>query len=400
MKTKVIAERSINTVTEPAEEEERESKFLREIHPLIVAFLLVGLDFRPVEQSTYKPDKKNRNREVAIRIAVVVSHILCFLYIVQFAYEIFVDGTKLSVKLGLANSALRILVILLKYLLHHRQKTIAKMLTHISKEYDKSTDKQKHLNKKVLSIAIALNFGVIIVEYTLVFLESIDGNARSFRDYIWERFQKIFPRIMPTYIYCFLSILDFVWFVAVGMVMIQLQILLVVICMALTHILKDYGKALNSPMATLDELLERHTQAMSTIKKTDECLSLPLFIILGEHVSLLFFIISFIFSHDKGYLTGLDIYFYTIFIAYTLQYFGVTMFASMIHREVQNITIKAGEMHSFNTRLSIPERILLMLKISGSSNTCLTVCSVNITRSLVFSSFGVLVTYGVLFRDL
>ncbi|KAF8773552.1 hypothetical protein HNY73_016207 [Argiope bruennichi] len=78
-----------------------------------------------------------------IQISVIMNHVLCWLNVLLFAYEIFVKGAELSAKQELASKAVKILTILLKYLLHHRQKAIVKMLIHISKEYDKITDKQR-----------------------------------------------------------------------------------------------------------------------------------------------------------------------------------------------------------------------------------------------------------------
>ncbi|GFT45373.1 uncharacterized protein NPIL_462731 [Nephila pilipes] len=178
---------------------------------------------------------------------------------------------------------------------------------------------------------------------------------------------------------------------------------MLIVCTILSLILKDYRKSIKSPGITFEVLQRRHIAVMNTVKRVDKCLSFPVFLLLGSHILLLFFLVAFFNwqTNWKDSRSVLETYYYVVFILYLIQYFVITTFAAKVHNEVQNIKIEAGKMSSRPSQLTAVEQILLIAKINSHSNICLTVWGfLDITKNFVFSSFGALVTFGALFKDL
>ncbi|GFT45382.1 uncharacterized protein NPIL_462761 [Nephila pilipes] len=383
------------------DEEKRDSELLRQMHPLLIAFMFAGLDFRP--QSARGCDTSVTYRERSINILLAIINIISWLYASIAIYGTIAIEGSMPMKHYISSQFVEILTIFLRSVLYWRRKDITNNLRHLSDAYDKIKHKSKNLNKGVISVLVVVFPGVYIIAYVLVLLTFISEGEMLFKNFLRKRYFNIIPLTLSSHVYYLLGIND-VWLFSVNNVPVCLFIILMfIVCTILCHILQDYCKSINSSGATFEVLQRRHIAEMNTVKMVDKCLSFPLFILLGFHILLLFFIVAF-FNSKTNFKHGPSvekIFYYAVFILYSIQYFVITIFAAKVHEEVQNIKTEVAKMDGRPTQLTAVEQLLLIAKVNSHSNICLTVWGfLNITKNFVFSSIGALLTFGALFRDL
>ncbi|GFQ81101.1 uncharacterized protein TNCT_342521 [Trichonephila clavata] len=383
------------------DKEKHVSELLRQIQPLLTGFLLIGVDLRP--QCTHKSLKNNSFRETVIKISHALIHIASWVFVLLIMYGIFSDKSSQTLKQDIAVRGLTILTIFLRSVLYWRHKDILKTLTHLSDAYEKINLKSKNLNKGFVSALFIVYIGVFISMYGTVLLVLIAKGEIFIKYFIQRKYYYVTPSSLPLYVYYLFLIVDFMLFLINCMSIGLFIILLLAVCTALKLILRDYRKSISSSRVTFEVLQRRYTTVMGTVNRVDKCLSFPLFIILGMHILLLFFVVSF-YDWRQIWIRSvsvMEIYFCVIFIFYIGQYCAMTIFAARIHDEVQNIKIEVAKMSSRSSQLTAVEQLLLIANVNSHSNICLTVWGfMNITKNSVFSSLGALVTFGALFQDL
>ncbi|GFT45384.1 uncharacterized protein NPIL_462771 [Nephila pilipes] len=383
------------------DKEKHDSELLRQMHSLLIAFLFTGLDFRPHCAIECRPNVAYR--ETLIKILLAVIHISSWVYVLVTIYGAITNGDRRPIKHSIANRLEELLIILMRGVLYWRHKDIANTLNQLSNKYDKIKHKSKYLDKSAISVLVVVFPGVYILAYGLVILSFFAKGQTEFMYFVRRRFSNVIPTTLSPYVYYLLCIIDFVLLSVFNTTMCLFIILILIICTTLSLILKDFCKSINSFGATFKVLKRRHVVVMNTVKKVDKCLSFPLFIFLGFHIMLLFFVVAF-FNSQENWVNGpsaVGIYFCAFFIVHLIQYFVIMTFAANVHEEVQNIKTEVAKMDGRPTQLADVEQLLLIAKINNQSNICLTLCGfLNITKNFVFSSFGALLTFGVLLKDL
>ncbi|GFT45386.1 uncharacterized protein NPIL_462781 [Nephila pilipes] len=381
--------------------EKRDSDLLRQMQPLLTAFLFTGVDFR--SQCSNECRINVTCREILIKISLAVIQIITWIFVLVTIYGTIAIVDSTPIKHYISYQFMEILIIFLRSVLYWRRKDILNILKHLSDVYDDIKHKSKNVNKGAISVLIVVFPGVHILGYGLVVLAFIVKGQKKFMYFVLRKFSNIIPLTLPSYVYYLLGIIDF-WLFVVNIASLCLFILLVlIVCTTLSHILQDYRKSIKTSGITFEALQRRHIVVMNTVKRVDKCLSFPVFILLGFHITLLFFLVAF-FNYQSNWKqkpSEIEIYFYFILISYLIQYFVITTMASKVHEEMQNIKIEVAEISSRPSQLSAVEQILLIAKINSHSNICLTVWGfLNITKNFVFSSLGALLTFGALFKDL
>ncbi|GFY70370.1 uncharacterized protein TNIN_448961 [Trichonephila inaurata madagascariensis] len=383
----------------------RGSELLRQIHPLIIAFLFTGLDFRP------KKDEKNLHeynpsiayRERVIKIYCVLTYFTSWVFSLMIIYGICKNEENLPVKEYIGYLFVELSLIFFRGVLHLRRKNIAHTLEHLSDAYDEIKYKSKSLKKGVITAFLIGYPGMYMLMYGLLHLSFIAKGPSYYKKFMRRRYNYVISLTLPDYVYYLLGIIDFFLNELNFASVYQFIILFITMSIALSLILEDYCKSINASGATFNAMQKHHISAMNTVQVVDKCVSYPLFVLLGTHIWLLFFLLSFFYWQSKleHSLSALDIYFYLLFILYVFQYFTVTVFAAKVHEAVQNIKMEVSKMNSSLSQLTAVEQILLMVKINHHSDICLTVWgSINITRNFVFSSFGALLTFGALYLSI
>ncbi|GFW20363.1 hypothetical protein TNCV_3458011 [Trichonephila clavipes] len=114
------------------EKVKHDSELLRQIHPLLNGFLLIGVDLRP--QCAVK---NNCFRETVIKGFQAIIHIFSCAFVLLIIYGTFTDKNIIPFKQGVANRLGEILTIFLRNVLYWHQKDILKTLTHLSDAYEK-----------------------------------------------------------------------------------------------------------------------------------------------------------------------------------------------------------------------------------------------------------------------
>ncbi|GFT45388.1 uncharacterized protein NPIL_462791 [Nephila pilipes] len=381
--------------------DKRNSELFRQMHPLLIAFLFAGLDLRP--KCTRGSGTNVTHRERFIKISIAIINIISWVFALLTIYGTVWIKESMPTKHIIVYQFVEILTIFLKSMLYWRCKNIVSTLKHLSHAYDKIKHNSRNRNKGVISVLVVVYPGFYIVSYGLVISSFVVKGEIQFMYFVRRRYSNVIPTTLPPYVYYLLGIIDFLLFSVNNLSTCLFIILILFVCTTLSQILQDYFKSINSLGATFEVLQKRHIAVMNTVKKVDKCLSFPIFILLGLHILLLFFIVAFfnwVASWEHN-LSELEMYYYVVFIVYSIQYFVTTSVAAKVHENVQNIKIEAGKISSRPSKLTAVEQILLIAKINSHSNICLTVWGfLNITKNFVFSSFGVLLTFGVLFKDL
>ncbi|GFT45376.1 uncharacterized protein NPIL_462741 [Nephila pilipes] len=387
------------------DELKRESELLRQMHPLLISFLFTGLDFRP--QCAHGCHTNVKYLETGIKIYLTIINIISWIYALVAIYGIIATEDSMPTKQCIANGFVEILTIFLRCVLYWRRKEILNNFKYLSYDYDKIKHKSKYLNKGVISVLVVILPGVHILSYGFVVLYYISKDQIFPMYFIRGKYGNIIPVTLPPYIYYLLVIIDILLFSIHYMSTCLFVILMLIACTTLSLILQDYRKSINFSGATFEVLQKRHIAEMNTVKRVDKCLSFPLFILLGFHITILFFCVVFFHSiphTERDWLhspSEMDLYFCGVFILFSTQYFVITTFAARVDEEVQNIKMEVAKMDGLPSRLSVAEQILLIAKVNSYSNICLTLWGfLNITKSFVFSSFGALLTFGALFKDL
>ncbi|GFW20356.1 uncharacterized protein TNCV_3457941 [Trichonephila clavipes] len=144
------------------------SELLKQLHPLLTGFLLIGVDLRP--QWAHKSLKNNSFREIVIKISRTIIYIASWAFVLLIIYGIFTDKSNVPRKQDIANRVLTILIIFLRSVLYWRQKDIVNTLTHLSDAYEKVKLKSKKLNKGFISLLIIVYLGTFISMYGIVLL--------------------------------------------------------------------------------------------------------------------------------------------------------------------------------------------------------------------------------------
>lgn len=370
------------------------SEFLQQIRPLLVAMLFVGFDFRPqIQRST-------KTCEAAIFIAKILNHVLMALYLVRISFRFFSNEHSGPRMADIANRVTEILFFALGTVLYLNRQKVTCVLVHVGEIYNKTSSRPKYMNRNVTSVICSLIFAFCLANYTLVYMHWTFDSQTKFRDSIRYQYLNIFSTSMPFYLYYILTFLDYLIFLTLNLMSLYLSALFAVTCRALRHILQEYNRALRSRSATFEDLHDSHSEANVAVKKVDHCFSLVLLIALTHHVSSLFLTIHLIISHSSdGFL--LVVYLCSVLALHSGVFLVLTVFAALIHTEMQDIKTTVGEMKLGASNLNHGQRVLLMLKIQGSSDDCITLWnSISITKSFIFSALGVILTYGVLLSSL
>ncbi|GFQ81106.1 uncharacterized protein TNCT_342541 [Trichonephila clavata] len=384
------------------DEEKHDSELLRQIHPLLIAFLFTGLDFR--QQRPYQRTPNSACRETVIKISCALIHIISWVFALLFIWGAFANEDSLPRKQDIINRLMEILIIFLRSVLYRQRKVVVNTLNLLSKAYDKIKCKSKYLSREIILILLIVYPGTYILMYVLVFISFSDKNKLYFENFVRRNYGNVVPLTLTLHAYYVLGVIDCILFSINSFTMCLFVILVLVVFTRLNLILQHYFKSVNSPGATFEVLQKRFMSVMNAVKKVDECLCFPMFVILGIHILFLFYILSFFYwpaSWLKNLSVAIDVFFYMMFVLYVLQYCAMTTSAAKIHEAVQNIKIEVAKMSSRPSQLTAVEQLLLIAEVNSHSNICLTVWGfMNITKSFVFSSFGALLTFGILLRDL
>lgn len=390
---------SVRTLNVANEKHIDDSEFLQQIRPLLVALLFVGIDFRPHTQRLNKISRSTKMREIVILVANILNHVLMAFYLVNFTFRFFTSENSAPRIVDLAHRVAEIFIFILKIALYLNRQKVACVLVHVAEVYNRTRCRPKYLNRNAISVACSVTFAFSLLNYTLVYMHSAFETS-SFRDFMWHQNQKIFSRMMPLYMYYLLTFLDYSMFLVVTQMSLYFAVLFAVLCRALRHILQEYNKTLRSHSATFQELHDSHSEATVAIKKVDHCFSLALLIALSHHVTLLFLTIHLIISKSSDGVL-FNVHMCSVLAMHCGVFLVLSVFAALIHTEMQDIKTTVGEMKLDGNNLSHGQRVLLMLKIHGSSDDCITLWnSISITKSFIFSALGVILTYGVLLSSL
>ncbi|GFQ81099.1 uncharacterized protein TNCT_342511 [Trichonephila clavata] len=384
------------------EEEKQDSELLRKIHPLLVVFLFTGLDFR--HQSPRQRTKNSVRRETVTTISCALIHIISWIFALLIFWGAFVNENSIPLKQYIMNRFVEILIIFLRSVLYWRRKDIVNILRHLSSAYNKIKYLSKNLNRRIMLVFVIVYPGIYLLLNGVIFFTSIAESDEHFKNYVRGSYITVIPLTLSIDVYYLLGVIQFLFLSINSLTMCLLVILLLVVFTTLNLTLQDYFKSISSSGVTFASLQKHYTSVMNTIKEVDKCLSFPLFVFLGMHIFFMFFIIS-IFYWPANWLdnspTALKYFFRLVFILYLLQYCAMTTLAAKVHENVQNIKTEVAKISNCPSVPTDVEQLLLISKINSHSNICLTLWGfMNITRNSVFSSFGALLTFGIVIRDI